>query len=204
MYNEDDKLLYREKDMKRSIIFLFLLISHSISGSGIEDKAAVCTACHGADGNSVNPIWPNLAGQGVEYTFQQLSAFKSKARNNAIMWPIANSLSEKDMWELADYYSKMPLKIQPVATINVSGEKLYKGGNPEKGVPACMSCHGPNGAGNGPAKYPALRGQHAMYTASQLNGYKSGIRKHYMMNSISNMLSESEIKDVSEYISSLY
>ena len=190
--------------MKWSIIFLILLISHSISVSGIEDKAAVCTACHGADGNSVNPIWPNLAGQGVEYTFQQLNAFKSKARNNAIMWPIANSLSEKDMWELADYYSKMTLKIQPVATINVSGEKLYKGGNPEKGIPACMSCHGPNGAGNGPAKYPALRGQHAMYTASQLNGYKSGTRKHYMMNSISNMLTESEIRDVSEYISSLY
>ncbi len=190
--------------MKRSIIFTIILICYSATATSNNNKVAVCTACHGADGNSVNPIWPNLAGQGAEYTYQQLSAFKSKARNNAIMWPIANSLSNKDMWEIADYYSKMPIKISSVEKVNISGEKLYRGGNPEKGIPACMSCHGPNGAGNSPAKYPALRGQHAMYTASQLNNYKNGIRKHNMMNSISAMLSDTDISNLSDYISSLY
>lgn len=190
--------------MKRSITFLLFLLAYPMASLAVDSKVAICTACHGADGNSANPVWPNLAGQGAEYTFQQLSAFKSKSRNNAIMWPIANALSEKDMWEIADYYSKMPVRIQPVAEVNIAGKKLYRGGNTDKGIPACMSCHGPNGAGNAPAKYPALRGQHTMYTASQLNGYKNGIRKHNMMNSISAMLTESEIKDVSEYISSLY
>lgn len=204
VYNKQEKLFHREKDMNRSIIFTIILIFQSVMAVASDGKVAVCTACHGADGNSVNPIWPNLAGQGAEYTYQQLAAFKSKARNNAIMWPIANSLSEKDMWEIADYYSKMPIKISSVAEINISGQKLYRGGNPEKGIPACMSCHGPNGAGNSPAKYPALRGQHAMYTASQLNNYKNGTRKHNMMNSISAMLSNNEINDLSEYISSLY
>lgn len=204
MYNKSEKLFHREENMKRSVIFTIILICYSLAGFASEKKVAVCTACHGVDGNSVNPIWPNLAGQGAEYTYQQLAAFKSKARNNAVMWPIANSLSEKDMWEIADYYSKMPVKVSSVNEINVSGEKLYRGGNPTKGIPACMSCHGPNGAGNSPAKYPALRGQHAMYTASQLNNYKNGTRNHNMMNSISSLLSDNEIKDVSEYISSLY
>ena len=204
MYNSREKLFHREESMKRSIIFTIILICYSATATSNNNKVAVCTACHGADGNSVNPIWPNLAGQGAEYTYQQLSAFKSKARNNAIMWPIANSLSNKDMWEIADYYSKMPIKISSVEKVNISGEKLYRGGNPEKGIPACMSCHGPNGAGNSPAKYPALRGQHAMYTASQLNNYKNGIRKHNMMNSISAMLSDTDISDLSDYISSLY
>ena len=190
--------------MKRSIVLSIILIFYSVAAFASENKVAVCSACHGVDGNSLNPIWPNLAGQGAEYTYQQLAAFKSKARNNAIMWPIANSLSDKDMWEIADYYSKMPIKISSTAEINISGEKLYRGGNPKKGIPACMSCHGSNGAGNSPAKYPALRGQHAMYTASQLNNYKNGTRKHNMMNSISAMLSDTEINDLSEYISSLY
>ena len=204
VYNNLENLFHRERNMKRSIILLTFLLCYPIVSQGVDSKIAVCTACHGAEGNSANPIWPNLAGQGAEYTFQQLSAFKSKARNNAIMWPIANALSEKDMWEIADYYSKMPVKIQPTAKVNLAGKILYRGGNPEKGVPACMSCHGPNGAGNAPAKYPALRGQHTMYTVSQLTGYKNGIRKHSMMNSISTMLTESEMKDVAEYISSLY
>ena len=81
--------------MKRSVIFAIILICYSLPVLA-NSKVAVCTACHGVDGNSINPIWPNLAGQGAEYTYQQLTAFKSKARNNAVMWPIANSLSEKD------------------------------------------------------------------------------------------------------------
>ena len=170
---------------------------------GDTSKAAVCVACHGIDGNSINPVWPNLAGQGAEYTVQQLKAFKTKTRNNAVMWPFANSLSDDDMWQIAIYYSKQKLSVKPSSNTAIETAKnLYRGGDINR--PACMACHGPNGAGNAPARYPALRGQQAAYTQSQLLAYKSGERKHPMMEAIAQNLSENDIKTLSSYISALY
>ena len=168
-------------------------------------KAAVCTACHGATGNSINPIWPSLAGQGAEYMVQQLKAFKSKTRNNAVMWPFANSLSDKDMWTIAVYYSKQKSNIMPSGSEqNPIAERLYRGGDLERGIPACMACHGPAGAGNSPAKYPALRGQNSPYTKLQLKDYRTGNRKHPMMEMIAQKLTDEDIEILSTYVSALY
>ncbi len=190
------------------IRFAVITIALALSASGAKgdaSKAAVCVACHGVDGNSINPIWPNLAGQGAEYTVQQLNAFKTKKRNNAVMWPFASNLTEEDMWDLAIYYSKQKISISPTKTAtSEDAAKLYRGGDQERLIPACTACHGPNGAGNGPAKYPSLRGQHAAYTELQLRAYRKGSRKHPMMQAIAQKLSDEDIKVLSSYISALY
>ncbi len=113
------------------IRFAVITIALALSASGAKgdaSKAAVCVACHGVDGNSINPIWPNLAGQGAEYTVQQLNAFKTKKRNNAVMWPFASNLTEEDMWDLAIYYSKQKISISPTKTAtSEDAAKLYRG-----------------------------------------------------------------------------
>jgi len=186
--------------------FLIVFFAFAMSQNSYSDaaKAAVCTGCHGVNGNSLNPIWPSLAGQGAGYIVQQLKAFKSKKRNNAIMWPFANSLSEDDMWSIALFYSKQPVNVKPVQETDKSAEKLYRGGDYTRKIPACMACHGPGGNGNAPAKYPSLKGQHAAYTASQLKAYRDGTRQHLMMQNIAQKLSDEDIEKVSEYVSSLY
>ena len=120
------------------------------------------------------------------------------------MWPFANSLSEDDMWSIALFYSKQPVNVKPVQETDKSAEKLYRGGDYTRKIPACMACHGPGGNGNAPAKYPSLKGQHAAYTASQLKAYRDGTRQHLMMQNIAQKLSDEDIEKVSEYVSSLY
>jgi cytochrome c553 len=140
--------MYQRKFFLRLlVIFLFATAQNAYAdGAG---KAAVCGACHGADGNSLNPVWPSLAGQGVDYTVKQLKAFKSGQRQNGLMSPMAMSLSDEDMLDIALYYEKQPLIIKSVAADEIAeAEKLYRGGDKARGIPACMSCHGPNGAGN--------------------------------------------------------
>ena len=187
-----------------AIVTIILALAANVA-KGDASKAAVCVACHGVDGNSINPIWPNLAGQGAEYTVQQLNAFKTKKRNNAVMWPFASNLTEEDMWDIAVYYSKQKISVKASEmTAGGNAEKLYRGGDSGRLIPACTACHGPNGAGNGPAKYPSLRGQHAAYTELQLLAYKKGARKHPMMQAIAQKLSDEDIKILSSYISALY
>jgi len=189
----------------RLAVFAIVMALAANIAQGDASKAAVCVACHGIDGNSINPIWPNLAGQGAEYTVQQLKAFKTKTRNNDVMWPFANSLSEDDMWQIGLYYSKQKLSVKPTSdTVSETSEKLYRGGDINRHIPACIACHGPAGAGNAPARYPALRGQQAAYTRIQLLAYKSGERKHTMMEAIAQKLSDDDIKNLSSYISTLY
>ena len=187
-----------------AIVTIILALAANVA-KGDASKAAVCVACHGVDGNSINPIWPNLAGQGAEYTVQQLNAFKTKKRNNAVMWPFASNLTEEDMWDIAVYYSKQKISVNASEmTAGGNAEKLYRGGDSDRLIPACTACHGPNGAGNGPAKYPSLRGQHAAYTELQLLAYKKGTRKHPMMEAIAQKLSDEDIKTLSTYLSALY
>lgn len=187
-----------------AIVTIILALAANVA-KGDASKAAVCVACHGVDGNSINPIWPNLAGQGAEYTVQQLNAFKTKKRNNAVMWPFASNLTEEDMWDIAVYYSKQKISVNASQTaVGGNAEKLYRGGDSDRLIPACTACHGPNGAGNGPAKYPSLRGQHAAYTELQLQAYRKGTRKHPMMQAIAQKLSDEDIKILSTYLSALY
>lgn len=182
-----------------------------------KQKSTPCAACHGADGNSVNPAWPKLAGQGEKYLANQLQLFKEKIRVNTLMNPQAVNLSEQDMQDLAAFYASQtpsmgtadPEKEFQGEKLYVIGESIYRGGNSATGVPACMSCHAPNGVGNSAAKFPHLAGQHAIYVAAQLRAYRSGARYQTddnlnMMKDIASYMTETEIDAVAEYIAGLH
>lgn len=190
------------------VVSLGLAAAHGALAQDAKTKAATCGACHGPDGNSVNPEWPNLAGQHPVYIVAQLQAFKDNVRKNVNMNAMAAPLSEQDMIDLAGYFASQTLKVPSVdAEAAAPGGKLYRGGNAASGVPACMACHGPNGAGNAAANYPALRGQHAKYTAIQLAAYKSGERatdQKAIMRSIAARMTAEEIEAVSKFIEGLH
>lgn len=168
----------------------------------------VCAGCHAADGNSVNPANPKLAGQPAAYLTKQLMDFKSGARKSPVMQGIAASLTPDDMKNLGVYYSEKVLKpgaAKDKALVE-AGQKLYRGGNPSTGVPACAACHGPNGAGI-PAQFPRLGSQFPEYTAAQLKNFRSGDRANdgaKMMRTIASRMTDAEIRAVSEYISGLH
>jgi cytochrome c553 len=202
--------------MKHLIVLLSSLIvagaSWANTSSGDAAKAQpivdkVCGACHGADGNSTSPIYPNLAGQHPEYINKQLNDFKSGGRKNATMAPNVTALSQQDMLNLAAYFSAQQAKPRMAKDpgLVAEGQKIYKGGNPGSGVPACASCHGPAGSGI-PVQFPRLAGQHSKYVLSQLKNFRSGDRANdggKMMEVISRKMTDQEMKAVAEYISGL-
>jgi len=186
-----------------------IAICLSVSANDGRAKAMACSACHGPDGNStLNPEWPNLAGQHADYMVVQLQAFKSGARKNPNMNGMAASLSDQDMIDIAAFFSGQALKIPSSdAAQSAAGADLYRGGNKETGVPACMACHAPNGAGNPAAGYPALRGQHAKYTSLQLEAYRAQERTtdpKEIMRTIAARLSSDEIDSVAKFIEGLH
>ncbi|MBT8088030.1 MAG: cytochrome c4 [Gammaproteobacteria bacterium] len=175
-----------------------------------KNKTLTCTACHGAEGNSANPLWPNIAGQHASYTASQLQAFKNGDRVNALMSAQAMMLTDQDMQDLAVYYEGLPGAVQAVADPDIvsRGEALYRGGNSEAGVPACIGCHGPTGRGNPAALYPSLQGQHAAYTQKTLRDYASGERKSVgkvqIMAGIATKLSNEDIEALASYVQGLH
>ncbi len=172
-------------------------------------KAMVCAACHGTEGNSASPLWPNLAGQNAPYLLAQIKAFKDGTRSDPLMTPQAMLLTDEDMANLAVYFESLPGAAQAVAdpAAGDRGESLYRGGNIEDKASACLACHGPTGRGNPAAKYPSLRGQHAAYTAKQLNDYKNAVRtsdgKTRIMQDIAARLSKEDIAALSSYVQGL-
>jgi cytochrome c553 len=175
-------------------------------------KIATCAACHGADGNSVAPLFPKIAGQHVDYMIKQLQDFKSGARPEPTMAPMAAPLSQQDILDIAAYYSEQKVVVATVdPSAVVEGERIYLGGNKETGLMACASCHGPNGLGNAAAKYPMLSGQHIDYVKKQLENFSHGFRdvkmpfySLKMMSSVASKMSDKEIQAVAEYISGLH
>lgn len=173
-----------------------------------QTKAATCAACHNADGNSVNPDWPKLAGQSPGYISKQLNDFKSGARQNATMAPMAAPLSEADIADLAAYFSAQ--KQQPGAAsadLVAQGEAIYRAGDAETGVAACTACHGPTGAGNPAAKFPRVSGQHGKYLVGQLQAFKAGTRANdpnTMMRSIASRMTDAQMAAVADYMSGLH
>jgi cytochrome c553 len=170
-------------------------------------KAAACAACHGADGNGgADPSWPKLAGQHENYLVAQLQAFKSGARKDPLMSPMAAPLSQKDIENLAAYYSSQEIRPGAAASeeLAAKGERIYRGGNAKTGVSACMSCHGPSGHGI-PPRFPKVSGQTPAYTEKQLLAFKSSRRESdaEIMTRIAFRMSEAEIKAVSEYMAGL-
>ncbi len=176
-------------------------------------KSAACGACHGATGNSVNPEWPNLAGQHHEYLVEQLALLKSGARVAPIMNPMAAMLSEQDMADVAAYFEKQTLTgLEADAKLAEAGEKLYRGGDAVRSIPACLACHGPNGRGNGPARWPQIRAQQPSYAMAQLHNYAAKTRYAAgstlppgadMMTDVAKRLSEDDIKALSAYLQGL-
>jgi cytochrome c553 len=199
-----------------AITFSLLVATHSwadglVNGSAEagKDKAVSCGACHGADGNSVNPTWPSLAGQSATYIVDQLKAFKKGSRSNVLMNAQVLSLSDEDMADVAVYFSEQPAAPRAVADASLvdKGQAIYRGGNKEEGTPACMACHGPNGAGNPAASYPSLSGQYAIYTTAQLKAYASGERKSdgatKVMRDIAKSMDDDDMVAVASYIQGL-
>jgi cytochrome c553 len=171
-------------------------------------KANACAACHGADGNSQNPQWPKLAGLDQRYIFTQLQAYQSGERKDPMMTPQAQPLSEQDMRDLSAFYANQAMA--PGAAdeaLAEQGERIYRGGIADKGVAACMACHGPAGNGIPSAGYPRIGGQHAEYVATQLQRYRAGERTtdpNRMMRDLAQRMSDEEIRAVASYVSGLY
>ncbi len=191
---------------------LCLVLTGAVSAEGDpaagKAKSAVCAACHGADGNSVNPEWPVLAAQQPNYTVSQLLAYKNGTRVNALMTAQAMSLDDAGRADLAAFYNAQTVTPKTADPELVeAGKRLYRGGNTETGVSACAACHGPDGKGYpGGTGIPRVAGQHATYLAAQLRLYASGERRsdmNQMMRNIAAAMSDEEIDAVSSYMQGL-
>lgn len=212
--------------MKRSLLALLFAVTtfgvqasepHKASekgdaarGKAIADK--VCAACHGADGNSQISANPKLAGQHAEYLFKQMKEFKAGKdkpadRVNAVMGGMIAAYDENQMRDLAAYFAGQTQKgeVSKNRETIERGQKLYRGGDQAKGLPACAACHGPAGAGM-PAQYPRIGGQFADYTEAQLKAFRDGARSNdpsKMMSMVAIKMTDVEIKAVADYVAGL-
>lgn len=178
-------------------------------------KSAVCAACHGVDGNSALDMNPTIAGQHAGYLAKQLSEFKlasetggSEGRNNAIMNAQAAGLTEQDILDLAAYFASQEQKegTTPEDVIEV-GQQLYRGGDLDRGITACIACHGPRGNGMKSAGFPDISGQHASYIKSQLELFRNGGRTNDlngMMRDIAKKMTDEDIEILSKYLGGLH
>lgn len=195
-------------------------------------KSSSCASCHGEKGNSMMPLFPKLAGQHANYLVQQLQGFKSGDRNDATMTSMTAGLSDQDMQDIAAFYQAQDItenapprldyddddddmtKAQIATAKNDAeaeqkslmalGYDVYRNGDLDNEISACIACHGPHGEGNKPASFPALKGQHADYLMKSLKDFKSDKRSndsYNMMHMIAKKMSDKEIKAMSYYIS---
>ena len=174
-----------------------------------KDKVAVCSACHGDDGNSVVVLWPSLAGQNEKYLVKQLRLVKSGDRVIDSMVGLLDNLEDSDLEDIAAFYASQKNKVGQAEESKIElGRKLYYAGNLEKGIPACSACHSPRGLGNGPAAYPLLSGQQPDYVAKALKDYRSGERVNEdpskIMAAIAYKLDDVEIDALSSFVHGLY
>jgi cytochrome c553 len=181
-------------------------------------KAAVCTACHGVNGNSVNPEWPSIAGQNAAYVREQLAMIRDRKRVNELMYPIVKDMTDQDFADLSVYFAaQTPVGLEADPSYWKAGEALYKSGDASRNIPACTACHGPAGQGNAGAGYPALRAQHSVYTVKQLQDYLTknryrdsadasvvnATRNSAMMTTIAARLSPEDIRNLASYLQGL-
>jgi cytochrome c553 len=187
--------------------------------------AGACAACHGLDGNPTDPQYPRLAGQGERYIARQLALFKHGERTSgmaAVMVPFAAPLSAQDMRDLGAHFAAQApgagiaddTAIATGANAGMKfyqvGERLYRQGDAARGIPACMACHGPAGAGNPGPAYPAIGGQQAAYVARRLEEYRAGTtteREHHqfdIMAAVARPLSDEEIQALGSYVQGLH
>ncbi len=181
-------------------------------------KSATCVACHRPDGNSVNPIWPKLAGQSASYISKQLRDFKAKRRSNETMAPMVEPLSEQDIEDLAAYFSSQFINAgSGQSDLLNAGKEVYRKGDMRRAVIACVGCHGLTGKGNydllasvkapSVVEAPAIGCQHAEYLKNQLKGFRDGTRTNdvgRIMRNITAKMTDEEIDAVAEYIAALH
>jgi cytochrome c553 len=172
-----------------------------------EEKAVnLCSTCHGPRGVSTSPEFPILAAQRKGYLEAQIDAFRKRTRAEKdahdFMWGIAGNLDEAIIGSIADYYASQP----PAAgrsddpALIAKGKELFDKGVAERGIPACMACHGADAAGV--ADFPRLAGQHAKYVVKQLNYIQSLVRAAPVMHGIVKDLAPAEIQAVAAYVQS--
>lgn len=192
-------------------------------------KAESCTGCHGESGNSMVSSFPKLAGQHAGYLVSQLQAFKHNTRNAPMMAPLAMGLDDQSMKDISAYYASKKVSANPlpilesdddddededdnkdnsaeVTALIALGSDLYRNGNLETEVSACIACHGPHGEGNKPSSFPVVQGQHADYLIKALTDFKNGVRSNTpdnMMHMIAKKMSKTEIQAVAYHMSML-
>ena len=188
-------------------------------------KAAACAACHGADGNPVDPMYPRIAGQSERYIAKQLALFASGERHSglaAVMAPFAQALSPQDMRDVGAFFARQKSSAGVADDSVVAdgayaglkyfeiGQQLFRGGDAARGIPACMSCHGPDGGGNPGPAYPHVAGQQADYTARRLQEYQAGVTSErdpasfQIMAKVAAGLTEQEIGALASYLQGLH
>lgn len=204
--------------MKFLAYLFFLLLAFNLNNPAFssdlskgKELSASCAACHGDEGISLNPTWPKIAGQNPKYLASQLYEFRKGPdgnRNNAVMYGIAMTLSDDDIENLSAYYASLKSNVGLTQDKYLElGRNIYRGGNMEIKIQACMSCHGPNGQGNYAAAIPMLSGQHAQYTYQQLKNFQASDRSNdynKMMRNIVHRMTDEEMKAVASYIEGLY
>ena len=172
-----------------------------------QQLSEACVACHGADGNSVNPEWPKIAGQHADYIYKQLMDYKSGRRENALMAGQVANLDEQDMRDLGAYFARQQMSPGTAdESVAERGERIYRGGIPAAGVAACTACHGATGSGNPAALFPRVAGQHAKYNSDQLRYFRSAQRANdngRMMRNLASKMSDADIQAVAEYMAGL-
>jgi cytochrome c553 len=205
--------------MKKLALILTLFVSCSSWALGSIEagkaKSAVCTACHGADGNSLITTYPKLAGQHPKYLEKQLHDLKlgaasggKQGRYDPVMSAMAMPLSDEDMADLAVYFSSLPISDNstPEAVVD-KGKALYAGGAADRGLTACIACHGARGNGTESSGFPKISGQHADYVKLQLQKFREGTRANdmnSMMGDISKKLTDDDIEILSKYVGGLH
>ncbi|MFC1236749.1 c-type cytochrome [Vibrio sp. F74] len=205
--------------MNKLALILGLFASFTVWAQGNVEagkaKSATCVACHSADGNSLITQYPKIAGQHAGYLEKQLAELKlgietsgEKGRYDPIMSPMAMSLSDQDRQDLAAYYSSLPISDNSTPEDVVEqGKTLYLAGNAERGLTACVACHGPRGNGTALSGFPKISGQHADYIKIQLTKFRAGERKNdlnEMMRDIAMKLTDKEIDTLSKYVGGLH
>lgn len=209
-------------------------LSHMASAAGDAtagaDKVAVCAACHGSDGNSPAPTFPKIAGLGEAYIYKQLQDIQAwdqasgedKAKTGRAvveMTGMLSSFDDQDLQDIAAHYAAQSMQLSGSKELTVKlnsgqevdalelGENLYRAGNMETGVAACIGCHSPSGNGNAPAAYPRLGGQYAEYIEKQLKAFRGGERTNdgdpMIMRLVAKNMSDAEITAVANYIAGL-
>ncbi|MFA0406274.1 cytochrome c [Vibrio sp. 10N.222.52.C12] len=205
--------------MKKLALILSLLASCSVWAQGSIEagkaKSQTCVACHGADGNSLITQYPKLAGQHEKYLEKQLKELKlgmtsggKQGRYEPVMGAMAMPLSEEDMADLAAYYASLSISSNSTPENVVDeGKVLYTAGNAERGVTACIACHGPRGNGTELSGFPKISGQHADYIKAQLEKFRDGDRNNdmnAMMRDVAKKLTDADIDTLSKYVGGLH